>query len=316
MASRLVVYIPSFENFTGAISQVRSLTEQSRDLENAPWAVLDVIVSVNGSDYDRAALEASGARVIQRATDLGGDVNIALGFIEAGPQDFLWVLSDNDPVGPAALSSIAQSFTGHVVADLVVGVSDPQLEGLRHFRSPVTADGGAFHVGLISAVVYRWSSFIESTPAAFQSLWTGWGQIALQERAAHAQPQLMASCLPLSNLVTLTRGDQSDTSVTRARQSYSHSFYGGALLGFLGAETAGVAGRPAVSRWWRQHWLYASAYRPRRSWPNRNYRATLVEALLRTGSLQDRSLWLISLAPYWRIGLWLRRRGFKLRRWS
>ena len=316
MAARLVVYIPSYENFLGALSQARSLTEQSQEVEDPPWAVLDVIVSVNGSVYDREALEAAGARVIQRPTDLGGDVNIALGFIEAGRDDFLWVLSDNDPVRPTALSTIARSFATDNAADLVVGVSSPDLEGLRCFQSPVTADGGAFHVGLISAVVYRWASFMESTPAAFQSLWTGWSQIALQERAAHTQPQLLASCVPLSDLVTLTRGDQSDGSVTRARHAYSHSFYGGALLGFLGAEAAGAKGRRAVSQWWQDHWVYASAYRPRRSWPHRNYRATLVEALLRTGSLQDRTLWLLSLAPYWRVGLWLRRRGFKLRRWS
>jgi hypothetical protein len=314
MASRLVVYIPSFENFEGALAQVGSLAEQSKDLDNAPWTVLDVVVSVNGSAYDREALEAAGGRVIQRPTNIGGDVNITLGFIEAGPDDFLWVLSDNDPVKPTALSTIAQAFAGRERADLVVGVSAPDLEGSRIFQSPVTA--AALHVGLISAVVYRWSSFMESVPAAFQALWTGWGQIALQEAAVRSQTQLTALCVPLGDLVTLTRGNQSEESVRRARQGYSHSFYGGALLEFLTAELTGANGRQSLSRWWRHQWILASAYRPRRDWPERNYRATLVEALLRTGGPQDRTLWLLSLAPYWRVGLWLRKRGYAPRRWS
>lgn len=316
MASRLIVYIPSFENFSGALSQVNCLIEQSRELHGAPWDSLDIVVSVNGCLYDQHALEASGARVIERTTNLGGDANIALGFLEAGPTDFLWILSDNDPVGPRALSTIARCFGTHAQVDLVVGVSDPMLEGPRELGSPVTADGGSFHVGLISAVVYRWAAFLDSTPAALQSLWTGWSQIALQEHAVRTQTQLIAYCLPLVDLVTLTRGDQSERSVARARQVYSHSFYGGALLDFMGAELAGRSGRAALSRWWQRKWILASAYRPQRAWPERNYRATLVESLLRTGNLRDRCLWLLSLLPYWRAGLWLRRRGVTLKRWT
>lgn len=313
---RLIVYIPSFGNFAGALSQVKTLALQGREARSVPWSKVEIVVSVNGCEYDRGALEAWGARVIQRPTNLGGDANIALGFVEATVADFLWILSDNDPVQPEALATIASALANEQAPDIVVGVSDSLLEGSRRLDSPVTTYGGAFHIGLISAVVYRWSSFVQSTPAALQALWTGWAQIALQEHAVKTRNQTTAACVPLSQIVQLTRGDQSDDSVNRARQSYSHSFYGGALLGFLSAEIAEEDGRKEVSRWWRHHWLYASAYRPRRSWPHRNFRFTLVEGLIRTGSLGDRTLWIASLLPYWRLGLWLRRRGFTLRRWT
>lgn len=316
MAARLVVYIPSYENFPGALSQVSELTAQWRGLHQSVWTSMEIVVSVNGCDYDRPELEAQGARVIQRRTNLGGDANIALGFLEAESHDFLWILSDNDPIQPKALAAIASAFDVGPTPDMVVGVSASQLEGFRVLTSPVTADGGAFHVGLISAVVYRWSTFLESTPAALQALWTGWGQIALQEHAVSTQERVLAACIPLDRMVELTRGNQSSGSVARARQGYSHSFFGGALLGFVSAELAERDGRRSVSQWWKHHWVFASAYRPRRSWPRRNYRATIVEALIRTGSLQDRVLWVMSLPPYWRVGLWLRNRGIKFRRWS
>ncbi len=316
MPSELVVYIPSYGNFEGALSQVKRLRLQASNLQEAPWSRVRLVVSVNGSPYDVNALTAAGAQVIKRHTNLEGDTNIALGFLEASPGDFLWVLSDNDPVGDSALLAIASAFDGADNVDMVIGVSDSTLEGRRSLRSPVTALGGSFHVGLISAVVYRWSSFLESTPAAFQALWTGWSQIALQERAVERHGGLEVACIPLSEMVTLTRGDQSARSVERARQAYTHSFYGGALLGFITTELNGKDGREAVSAWWRDHWLFASAYRPRSSWPARNFRATLVESVVRTGSPRDRALWLLSLPPYWRVGLWLRRRGIRLRRWN
>lgn len=316
MASRLIVYIPSFENFSGALSQVRSLSAQWQSLDRSLWQYLDILVSVNGCSYDRNLLESLGARVIQRHTNLGADVNIALGFLEAGIDDYLWILSDNDAVSHSALASIAQAFMQDRVVDLVVGVTDKSLEGFQTLRSPVTQNGGSFHVGLISAVVYRWSSFIESTPAAFQSLWSGWGHIALQEHAVRTQSTITVVCLPLDSIASLSRGDQTERSVARARQAYTHSFYGGGMLDFLGAELAGEDGRRNLSRWWRRHWLYASAYRPRKYWRTRNYRAHIVEALIRTGRPRDRILWFLSLLPYWRVGLWLRRRGFRSRLWT
>lgn len=313
---RFVIYIPTYENQVGALSQVLELRRQDALLTDPSWSSLRVVVSINGSTYETEKLEIAGAHVIQRPTNLGGDANIALGFVEATERDLLWVLSDNDPVSPNALALINQVFFGEHIPDLLVGVSDEALVGTRQLRSPVTALGGSFHVGLISAVVYRWAAFLEASPAALQSLWTGWSQIALQETAVKMRAHTEAACVPLEDLVRMTRGDQTSQSVDRARRGYSHSFYGGALLGFLGAEFANENGRESVSRWWRQHWLFASAYRPRSSWTQRNFRADIVESLVRTGTWRDRLLWVLSLPPYWRVGLWLRDRGYRSRRWN
>jgi hypothetical protein len=314
--SQLIIYIPTFENYEGALHQVTSIAQQAERCTDAPWSSISIVVSVNGGAYDKFELERFGARVIERPCNLGGDANIALGFLEASAQDFLWILSDNDPVCEGSLAAIAAAFEDAPTPDLVVGVSDDRLLGMRTLASPVTGLGGSFHIGLISAVVYRWEAFINSPPAALQALWTGWSQIALQEHAVARGRAIRVVCVPLQDLITHTRGDQSQTSVERARRGYSHSFYGGALLGYVSTELSGGDGRRPLSRWWQDHWLHASAYRPKKAWEGRNYRAGLVEALVRTGSPRDRLLWLLSLAPYWRVGLWLRKRGVDVSRWT
>jgi hypothetical protein len=313
---RLVIYIPTYENFEGALHQVASLAEQASHCPGAPWTSVAIVVSINGGAYDCESLEGLGARVIERPCNLGGDANIALGFLEARAEDFLWVLSDNDPVADDSLTVIAAALQASPSPDLVVGVSDDALLGQRSLTSPVTSLGGAFHIGLISAVIYRWEAFVDSPPSALQALWTGWSQIALQEHAVAQRQALRLSCVPLDDLITHTRGDRSMTSVERARRAYSHSFYGGALLGYVSTELSGGDGRRALSRWWGDHWLHASAYRPNKAWECRNYRAGMVEALVRTGSPRDRLFWLMSLAPYWRVGFWLRKRGVDISRWT
>ncbi len=314
--SKLVIYIPTFQNFDGALHQVASLAHQAVRCVQAPWTSVSIVVSVNGGTYESTELEQFGARVVERLCNLGGDANIALGFLEARAQDFLWVLSDNDPVSEGSLAAIAAAFDAVPSPDLVVGVSDAGLLGAHTLTSPVTGLGGSFHIGLISAVIYRWEAFVNSPPAALQALWTGWSQIALQEHAVAQGRVVRVACVPLEQLITHTRGDQSQTSVERARRGYSHSFYGGALLGYVSTELSGGDGRRSLSRWWSDHWLHASAYRPKKAWEGRNYRAGIVEALVRTGSPSDRLLWLLSLPPYWRVGLWLRQRGVDISRWT
>ena len=322
---RLVVYIPTFGNEHGVVQQGRSLTMQQKLVTTTAWDELHIVVSINGGQYDDSVLINAGVHeVLRRPANLGGDTNIALGFLEARREDLLWILSDNDPVQDTALECIAAALDHDSDVGMVVATSDPNQVGVAQLP-PVTSTMGAHvHVGLISGVVYRYAAIAEAVPAAFQSLWTGWAQLAVQDQAVAAGTLKSAHLVPTESLIELTRGDSSHRSVARARSHYSHSFYGGALREYVSAEASRGRGRAAISSWWRTNWIYASAYRPP-VWPSisrrrdpegnpaRNYRAGLAEALVRTGSLPDRFLWFLSWFPYWRVGLALRRRGSKRR---
>ena len=325
----LVVYIPTYNNYDAALGQVSDLRRQGDNLTDPPpWTRLQIIVSINGGTYDEDELQSAGATtVIQRPVDLGGDTNIALGFLYAERGDLLWILSDNDPVQSKALETIAMTFAQHSGIDLLVASSDPARTGITRIPQSVLDLGGAVHVGLISGVVYRYDSIAEAVPIAFQALWTGWSQIAVQDFAVAQGKVNWMFLVPTNHLIQHTRGNQTKSSVDRARSNYSHSYYGGGLRSFVMAEMANGTGRVAISDWWRKQWIYASAYRPplrpreskRTNWdgsPATNYRAGLAEALVRTGSLRDRSLWLISWLPYWRLALALKALGIRNRHWT
>lgn len=300
------------------------LGRQKASLGGAPWDSVHVVVADNGSSYDVAALKELGAdEVISRPTNVGGDLNIALGFLEASTADFLWILSDNDAVQEGCLEQLSAAFRDGDV-DLVVGADSIEdavfMQGLPN---PSDLDF-RIHLGLISGVVYRYRAIQDVIPVGIRLSWTGWGQLAIQEAASHAGTVHTTVVLPLSNLVNVTRGDSSSKSIARARAAYAHSYFGSGVLAYLMAEsqTAGQ-GRRALSRWWSSQWIYASAYRvgsrdPGISitpYPSQPSVRQLAEALVRTGSTRDRVLFVASFLPYWRVGVALRNRGIRIRRW-
>ena len=322
--SRLVVYIPSWNNYSGAAEQVERLGRQRLALHETPWDRVFIVVADNGSSYDATSLKALGAdEVISRPVNIGGDLNIALGFLEARTPDFLWILSDNDAVQDGALERLSAAFRDDVV-DLVVGAeSIDEAISLVGLPDP-SALGYRLHLGLISGVVYRYRAFEEFAPVGIRLSWTGWGQLAIQEAASHAGAVGTTLVLPLTSLVSVTRGDSSSRSIERARAAYAHSYFGSGALAYLMAESQRAGkGRRALSRWWSSQWIYASAYRVGSedpgifltAYPSQAAVRHLVEALVRTGGAKDRLLFAASFLPYWRVGLALRNRGIRLRRW-
>jgi hypothetical protein len=279
---------------------------------------LRIVVSDNHSDYPPDTLLAGGAsQVIRRPCNLGGDANIALGFLEAREDEFLWILSDNDPVSTSALSTICDAIESCPRVDVVIGERDSSLLRMVELEQPPDSAGGRLAAGLISGVIYRYSSIGDSVASAFEFLWTGWSQLAVQRAAFRSGSMRTAVFVPLGDLVIQSSGNMTSDSIERARRNYRHSFFGGLLLDFALAQREGGSGARAASRWWRRYWFLASAYR-QPGWNGRgapepaDYRQILASRLIRTGTLSDRILLLLSLPPYWRGAKYVK----QLRRWS
>lgn len=310
----ITVYIPSWANFDGASAQVSSLNQQRRNLmDEGILRSCRVIVSDNDGSYCSEELISAGAtEVIRRPCNLGGDVNIALGFLSGGPGELLWILSDNDLVADSALSTICEAFRRFPDADILIGSRVSTATEQVTLSAPPDAAGGDWAAGLISGVVYRYSSIASSVPYAFQFTWTGWSQLAVQRWAFFKGELRTAALVPLSSIVAQTRGDRSQASIDRARENYRHSFFGGLLFDYAFSQETSGSGKHAVSRWWRRYWYLASAYRQPRSrelgtGSGRDFRQGLASSVVRTGSVGDRALWLLSLPPYWRVARTLRR---------
>lgn len=310
----LVVYIPSWRNFNGAVSQVMRVREQSeRLIARGTLGRCQIVVSENGTEYLAHELVKAGAtRVLQRPCDLGADTNIALGFLEGTSRDLLWILSDNDPCSSTALATILEGFTTHPKADILIGTRDQAPMRATLLSAPPDSAGESWAAGLISGVVYNFDTIAPSVRYALEFAWTGWSQLALQRSAFRDGLLREAVLVPLDDLVDHTAGDRSRESVAVARAKYRHSFFGGVLLDYGMAGPEARTRRCEASRWWRRYWYLASAYRsPRQRYAFMDsavdFREGLASSLVRTGSPIDRGLWLLSLLPYWRAALLYRR---------
>jgi hypothetical protein len=322
--SSLVIYIPTFANPEGALYQVIALNAQREAVADPPWNRVQIVLAANSGDYDVSELMAAGADEVRvRQQDVGGDINIGLGFLEAREGDFLWILSDNDPVAPSALDVLSTCFHDDAI-DMVIGADELQEPQTLTSLDEASDSGMRVHTGLISAVVYRYSAIREAAPVALRMAWTGWGHLAVQRHGSLSGHIRSAMLVPLSDLVTLTRGDSTNASVARARAGYSHSYFGSGVLAYLMAETeTPTSGGRALTRWWRSQWIYGSAYRvPKQglgqvtlSYPSQRAVQDLVHRLLRSGSPMTRLRLMASYLPYWRVGVALRNRGIRLKRW-
>jgi hypothetical protein len=322
--SSLVIYIPTFANPQGAMSQVIALNAQREAVADSPWDRVQIVLAANSRDYDVSALLAAGADEVRvREQDVGGDINIGLGFLEGRQGDFLWILSDNDPVAPSALVVLSACFRDDAT-DMVIGADQVQDLQTLPSLSEASDSGVRIHSGLISAVAYRYSAIREAAPVALRMAWTGWGHLAVQRHGSLSGQIRQVVLVPLSDLVTLTRGDSTKASVARARAGYSHSYFGSGALAYLMAETeTPKSGGRALTAWWRSQWIYGSAYRvPRQglgdaalAYPSQRAVQDLVHRLLRSGSPVTRLRVIASYLPYWRIGVALRNRGIRLKRW-
>lgn len=105
--SKLFIYIPTFNRPEALKEQLAALIPQ---VLNFPEEVR-LLVSENGSDliYQENIDILKGHSNIEYRANLGnieGNANIALGFVFARQNEFIWILSDNDIVSPNAIEYI------------------------------------------------------------------------------------------------------------------------------------------------------------------------------------------------------------------
>lgn len=103
--NKLFIYIPTYNRPSALKTQLSALLNQ---VENFPQQVR-ILVNDNSSDdpFDYAGERYSSSSNIQFRQNLGNigaNANIALGFVFAQPDEFLWILSDNDIVAEGAIA--------------------------------------------------------------------------------------------------------------------------------------------------------------------------------------------------------------------
>ncbi|MDP2232405.1 MAG: glycosyltransferase family A protein [Actinomycetota bacterium] len=104
----LFVYIPTYNRPDSLRRQLAALVGQRQDWPGDMRVLVSDNCSSALSSDDLAAISSEfNVKVRRNAGNIGGNANIALGFVFAQADEYLWILSDNDTIAPNAISYLA-----------------------------------------------------------------------------------------------------------------------------------------------------------------------------------------------------------------
>lgn len=163
---RLFIYIPTYNRPKSLRRQLTALTAQRNDWPGDMRILVNDNASPMLSKDDLASISSEfGVDVRRNPANLGGNANIALGFVFVQDDEYLWILSDNDTLGPQALHFIAAEGLCKDSDAIVFNTEADTPSDFVHQWS--SAWDGVREAGLISNVIYRSTVFLPQATQAF-----------------------------------------------------------------------------------------------------------------------------------------------------
>mgnify|MGYP006283181561 CR=1 FL=1 len=172
----LTIYIPTYRRPDSLKSQLASLGLEIAALQ-VPMSSVKVVVSVNGEHENKETVTWLNShaklmpwlRIIVRPYNIGGNANIALGFVEGERDDYLWLLSDNDILPQGALRRILRVLGTNAFPDVLI-LTNRAFDNLTKVVYDEIADWAQcplISLGLISRGVYSMQYISSSLESAF-----------------------------------------------------------------------------------------------------------------------------------------------------
>ncbi len=196
---RLFVYIPTYNRPESLRRQLTAITSQ-----RAGWpGGVRILVSDNASPLtsteDLASISSEFDVVVRRnGSNIGANANIAMGFVFARDDEFMWILSDNDTVAPGAVEFIVKN--GLDESSDAITFSTQVGSSMDFVHKWESAWDGAGEIGLISNVVYRCSVFLPYAAQAFFYHNTSFPHLAVILSALRERGALHYRVLPSEEL--------------------------------------------------------------------------------------------------------------------
>jgi hypothetical protein len=162
----LFIYIPTYNRPSTLRRQLDALTSQRGDWPGQVRILVNDNSSPGFSDEAAAAMgQEYGVEVRSNLGNVRANANIALAFVFARPQEYLWILSDDDTVCAGALQAIAtKGLVGD--PDVVSFGTIPEPETVVHsWRVGWEWISGT--AGQISSVIYKAQVFAAQASQAF-----------------------------------------------------------------------------------------------------------------------------------------------------
>ena len=168
MMNKLFIYIPTFNRPNALKKQLNVLFPQ---VAAQPDRVR-LIVNDNASDDDWVGeIEAqyapySNIQFRTNSGNIGGNANISIGFMLARPDEFLWILSDNDIVTDTAVDYLIGFLNEKIDFFCFVDTIEKPIE-VRHAWTSGWQTPMDWRMGLISDALYNINTVKNSLEDAF-----------------------------------------------------------------------------------------------------------------------------------------------------
>ncbi len=220
---KLFIYIPTFNRPIALRKLLDSLIMQSKEFEND----LRILINDNNSDnnINDNILKEYNSNILQfrkNTCNIGGNANMNLGFIFAKPDEYLWILGDDDYLEPGALNYI---FSSEVMnSDLLLFSDVPSNISTIYDIRKSYSEWMNFWVSSNIFKIDTFKSFVYST---FYYHNTSYPHIAIQWEA-QKNKNLSVTILPLKNIINRTISDENNTA-----ENYSLAWTGALVLSEL-----------------------------------------------------------------------------------
>jgi hypothetical protein len=194
--SKLFIYIPTYNRPEALKSQLNVLIPQVLKFSDD----VRLMVNENGSDliYQENIDLLNGHFNIEYRVNCGnieGNANIALGFIFARPNEFIWILSDNDIISDTALEYILSELDSTIdFYCFNYSVENPTVIGYKWedgWETPME-----WRFGLISDGLYNSNSVKDSLATAFYYHNTSFPHLAVSCATAKRLKNVKFKLLP------------------------------------------------------------------------------------------------------------------------
>ena len=244
--NQLFIYIPTFNRPSALQAQLRSLAPQvgkhpaqvrllvNDNCSNA-YAIEDIAKEYR--QFENISFQKNGGNI-------GGNANIALGFVFSKPGEFLWILSDNDIISDGAvdylLSVLAQDVDFYCFVDTLAQAQPVARTWEQGWQEPMD-----WRMGLISDALYNIRTVQDSMEDAFYYHNSSFPHLAVACSAAKKKGAVQFMLLPRSRISgAMHRSDECPTDYSLAQ----------VCMPFLAALFPRKKARQFTLGWLGKHW--------------------------------------------------------------
>jgi hypothetical protein len=255
----VLIYIPCHSDYEMAISSARRILDQTNEINNESFEIR-VHIAINGVPSSPSVDGLPNTTVSLTKSILGGDLNISNGFLKALEvcPDYFWLLSANENLVENAILNLQNLISANPETDLFIANAENR-KGLLELSNIFTGVPANTALGLISGVIYKYSTTKESFRQAPLFSWTGWGQLAFIQNILSSKPHSKIMDFPDHELYEKPYTYQ-DSSLDYSESEivgnvYAHSFFGLPILAFSLLQRNKKDLRNFQKQWLKSNWF-------------------------------------------------------------